>query len=63
MHGLSSSCGYKGPTIRSYDVSHDGRRFLMIKDSDPRLYATKITVVMNWAQEVRQIMADAAAPR
>jgi hypothetical protein len=58
-YGLSSSCGVKGATVTSYDVSPDGQRFLMIKDNDQKLYATKIVVVMNWVEELKRIMAEA----
>ncbi|MGI8422717.1 MAG: protein kinase domain-containing protein [Chloroflexota bacterium] len=60
MHGLSSSCGLKGATITSYDVSRDGQRFLMIKDNDQKMYATKVTVVVNWVEELKRIVAEAA---
>jgi serine/threonine-protein kinase len=59
--GLSSSCGIKGVTTTSYDVSRDGQRFLMIKDRDSRLYATKVRVVLNWAEEFTKIVANANA--
>lgn len=63
FQGLSSSCGWKGTSRTSYDVSIDGQRFLMIKDADAQLYATKIAVVVNWVEELRRIMAEAAAAR
>jgi serine/threonine-protein kinase len=59
--GLSSSCGIKGVTTTSYDVSRDGQRFLMIKDRDSKLYATKVRVVLNWVEELAKIVADANA--
>ncbi len=60
MHGLSSSCGAKGVTTTSYDLSVDGQRFLMIKDNDEKMYATKIVVVVNWAEELKQMMSEAS---
>jgi eukaryotic-like serine/threonine-protein kinase len=33
-HGMSSSCGPPGATSSNYDVTQDGKRFLMIKDDD-----------------------------
>jgi serine/threonine protein kinase len=57
--GLSSSCGIKGVTTTSYDVSRDGQRFLMIKDRDSKLYATKVRVVLNWVEELTKVVADA----
>ncbi len=59
MHGLSSSCGWKGTSTTSYDVSLGGDRFLMIKDTDQRLFASRIMVVVNWADELERMMADA----
>ena len=61
--GLSSSCGIKGVTTTSYDVSRDGQRFLMIKDRDSKLYATKVRVVLNWMEELTRIVADANVRR
>ena len=58
-HGLSSSCGWRGTSRTSYDVSLDGQRFLMIKDDDQRLFATKIILVVNWAEELKRIMTAA----
>ncbi len=61
MFGPSSSCGLKGATTTSYDVSPDGQRLLMIRESDQGLYATKIVVVLNWVEELKRKMADADA--
>ncbi len=46
--------GSTGP--RSYDVSPDGKRFVMLKSSDasaPRATAPRIVVVQNWFEELR----------
>lgn len=59
MHGLSSSCGFKGATTTSYDVSPDGQRLLMIRDNDSKMFATKIVVVLNWAEELKRVVAAA----
>jgi hypothetical protein len=61
--GLSSSCGLRGVTFTSYDVSLDGQRFLMIKDNDQNMYATKIVVVVNWVEELKRIMAEAGSKK
>jgi len=52
-HGMSSSCGAPGATSSNYDVTADGRRFLMIKDDDQD-YATskQIIVALGWADEL-----------
>ena len=44
-----------GPA-RTYDVSRDGQRFLMIKEADSGRasgVAAPITVVMNWVEELK----------
>ena len=44
---------------RSYDVSPDGRRFLMLKDSaagDPNAMPASMVVVLNWSEELKQRM-------
>ena len=61
--GLSSSCGLRGVTFTSYDVSVDGQRFLMIKDNDRNMYATKVVVVLNWVEELKRLMAEATGKK
>jgi hypothetical protein len=51
-HGTGSSCGMPGVASAAYDVSVDGERFLMVKDDSPE-YATRIVVVLNWAEELK----------
>ncbi len=63
MFGPSSGCGIKGATTTSYDVSSDGQRFLMIRETDQNMYATRIVVVLNWIEELKRKMADAARKR
>lgn len=58
-HGLSSSCGFGGPTATNYDVSLDGQRFLMIKDKDSGVNSTRIIVVLNWVEELKRLEAEA----
>jgi hypothetical protein len=64
--GTGSSCGMPGVTSSSYDVSADGERFLMVRDDTPP-DASRIIVVLNWAEEVkakeRARLKDAAAAR
>ena len=38
---------------RAYDVSADGRRFLMIKESVPDTARTGMVVVLNWFEELK----------
>jgi len=55
-HGMSTSCGPPGPTSSNYDVTADGRRFLMIRDEAPDTAVSKqIIVVLGWADEVTRI--------
>ena len=54
-HGMSSSCGPPGTTEGNYDVSGDGRRFLMIKDLDEDAQSTRIIVVLNFAEELKAL--------
>jgi hypothetical protein len=55
-HGMSSSCGPPGATSSNYDVTADGKRFLMIKDDDQdRAASRQIVVVLGWAEELRRM--------
>jgi len=46
---------YRGSLYpRSYDVTPDGRRFLMIKENEQVSAATGINVVLNWFEELKQ---------
>jgi serine/threonine-protein kinase len=51
---------FLGPesTTRMYDVSADGHRFLMIKDTaiDQTATATSIVVVQNWYEELKRLV-------
>lgn len=59
-HGMSSSCGPPGATSSNYDVTADGRRFLMIKDDDQdRAVSKEIVVVLGWAGELSRRAAKA----
>src|SRR5439155_1726101 len=46
---------YSTPPGRTYDVSPDGQRFLMIKDSasDPNAAPASMVVVLNWVEELK----------
>jgi hypothetical protein len=59
-HGMSSSCGTPGATSSNYDVTADGKRFLMIKDDDmDRARSRQMIVVQGWADELRRLSAKA----
>ncbi len=53
---LSPPVGLAG---RTYDVSRDGQRFLMIKDTpagDPNAAPATIEVVLNWSEELKRLV-------
>jgi len=55
-HGMSSSCGPPGMTSSNYDVTGDGRRFLMIRDDDQDSATSRqIIVVQGWANELDRL--------
>jgi serine/threonine-protein kinase len=48
---------YSSDTIRAnYDVSPDGRRFLMVKASEQESALTQINVVLNWFEELKLVV-------
>ena len=54
--GMSSSCGPPGVSSGNYDVTSDGRRFLMVKDLDQDAGSTRIVVVVNFAEELKRVV-------
>jgi Tol biopolymer transport system component len=53
-HGLGSQCGPPGTTSSNYDVSADGRRFLMIQTDE--IAPAQINVVLNWTEDLKRII-------
>ena len=45
-----------GTGTSGYDVSLDGRRFLMIQSTEPDQPATQVSVVINWFEELRRLV-------
>ena len=43
---------FGGLGVPGYDVTNDGRRFLMVKPSDDELAPRRLHVVLNWADEL-----------
>ena len=43
-----------GLTGTAYDVSADGQRFLMVKETEASISATQINVVLNWFEELKR---------
>ncbi len=61
--GAGSSCGMTGPTSANYDVSADGQRFLMIKDTGAPVESKRLHVVSNWSRTLgEQSIAAFASP-
>jgi hypothetical protein len=46
---------FTGPN-RNYDVSPDGQRFLMIKESEEQPSAAQLIVVLNWFEELKRLV-------
>jgi hypothetical protein len=38
----------------AYDVSSDGQRFLMVKETEPASEANQINVVLNWSEDLKR---------
>jgi Tol biopolymer transport system component len=56
-HGMSASCGPAGLSSSNYDVTPDGRRFLMIKDDDQDSATSRqIVVVLGWGDELNRVV-------
>ena len=50
---------FSGPPGRTYDVSPDGTRFLMIKDGDtanPNVTPASMVIVLNWSEELKRLV-------
>jgi len=43
-----------GPFVRTYDISPDGERFLMIKESDETSSTVEFIVVLDWFEELKR---------
>jgi eukaryotic-like serine/threonine-protein kinase len=55
-HGMSASCGPPGATSSNYDVTEDGKRFLMIKDEAPdTAFSRQVVVVLGCAAELARM--------
>lgn len=60
--GTSSSCGMVGVTSTNYDITPDGQRFLMVRDEDSSVAGTRVVVVLNWAEELRELARTRSSP-
>jgi serine/threonine-protein kinase len=43
-------------TGRSYDVTADGRRFLMVKETEQATSPVKLNIVVNWFEELTRLV-------
>jgi dipeptidyl aminopeptidase/acylaminoacyl peptidase len=53
--GNGASCGMPGVSSSNYDVTPDGQRFLMVKEQSAPLGGTKVVVVLNWADQLKEM--------
>ena len=60
--GTNSSCGAPGPSSSNYDVTPDGQRFLMVKEGEQDVPATRIHVVLNWSAELKRTVQKEKRP-
>ncbi len=45
-----------GNDMHNYDVAPDGRRFVMIKESEQESASVQINVVLNWFEELKRLV-------
>ena len=48
--------GAGGSVGRSYDISPDGKRFLMVKEGGDETSATEFILVQNWFEELKRLV-------
>ena len=41
--------------LANYDVSADGQRFLMVKETEQATAVTQINVVLNWFEDLKRL--------
>jgi len=44
-----------GPWGRNYDITPDGKRFLMIEQGEMKSDANQINVIYNWSEELKRL--------
>ena len=45
-----------GNDMHNYDVAPDGRRFVMIKESEQESASVQFNVVLNWFEELKRLV-------
>ena len=53
----------QGGAVNGYDLTPDGREFLMLRDDSPHRGLTEYKVVLNWFRELKGLQAARNAPR
>ena len=48
--------------VNDYDLTPDGREFLMLRDASPRRGLTECKVVLNYLQELKKLEAARTSP-
>ena len=51
-----------GGAVDNYDLTPDGREFLLLRDASPRHGFSEYKVVLNWFEELRKIEAARTSP-
>jgi len=54
MYGSGASCGMPGVASANYDVTADGKRFVMIEDKDQDAVGRQVNVVLNFAEVIKR---------
>ncbi|HXY01640.1 MAG TPA: winged helix-turn-helix domain-containing protein [Candidatus Limnocylindrales bacterium] len=52
-----------GGAVNDYDLTPDGREFLMLRDDSPHRGLTEYKVVLNWFQELKKLEAARSSPQ
>ena len=52
---------FENHRIRAFDVSRDGRRFLVAEDPDPEAQS-RLDLVLHWTADVARRVAEARTP-
>lgn len=53
LAGVGASCGMSGPTSANYDVTADGKRFLMIEDKAQDVVGRQLQLVPGWSVSLK----------
>jgi hypothetical protein len=45
-----------GDVVRSYDITSDGQRFVMVRNSEGQPATNQLIVVLNWFEELKRLV-------